>query len=225
MFVHKHKCAKCGQPATHQFTRIEKGQVYDLYLCDEHASEMSPYQAQKPKSLGDILEGLLKQQTDADLKPGEQPAPAGLRCDRCHLEFEDYRKNLLLGCSDCYRSFHDQLIPHLRRFHGDTRHFGRKPGGGVARPPIQAPSPAQLAGESAGPLPKIAASKGMPSADKPAVATSQPPQDQGLFQSIEDLTRIMQQAIARQDYAKAAHCRDQLRLLKQSMLKTPPAHE
>lgn len=36
----------------------------------------------------------------------------------------------LLGCSECYIHFHDQLMPILRRIHGDTRHKGKLPSGG-----------------------------------------------------------------------------------------------
>ena len=82
VYVCKKKCMKCGQPATHKFTRIEKGQIFDIFLCAEHAIEMSPYQ--KPKiPLSDILEGLLKQ--DVKQKQAGPAVPANLRCRSCGL--------------------------------------------------------------------------------------------------------------------------------------------
>ena len=211
MFNQKHKCMKCGELATHQFTRIEKGQIVDLFLCDEHASQMSPYQAQKPKPLSEILEQLVKQ-NESGMKAGELASPPGLRCESCHLEYETYRRSLMLGCSDCYRYFREQLIPHLRRFHGDTRHCGRKPGGGAARPAPRGISPAQLAEESAGPLPK-----------SEAAVKSAPPVAQDPSKLVADLKRVMMQAIAQEDYTKAAACRDQIRLIGEAMAKMPPA--
>jgi protein arginine kinase activator len=201
----KKKCMKCGQPATHKFTRIEKGQIFDIFLCAEHAAEMSPYQ--KPKiPLSDILEGLFKQESKQ--AKGGPPTPANLRCQTCGLPFEAYRKNLLLGCSDCYLYFREYLIQDLRRFHGDTRHFGRKPGGGLARPAPRDFLLAELENESAGPVPK----EDLPLQPEPAL-------DFSIL--IDELTREMHEAIEEEDYARAARCRDQIRDLKAKMKSTP----
>jgi protein arginine kinase activator len=201
----KKKCMKCGQPATHKFTKIEKGQIYDIFLCAEHAAEMSPYQ--KPKiPLSDILEGLFKQEAK---QKGGPAAPTNLRCQSCGLPFEAYKKNLLLGCSDCYTYFREYLIPDLRRFHGDTRHFGRKPGGGQARPSQRDLFMAQLEGESAGPVAK----------EETTAAQAEPGID--FTELIDDLTQEMHEAIEEEDYARAARCRDQIRELKAKMKSAP----
>lgn len=197
----KKKCMKCGQPATHKFTKIEKGQIFDIFLCADHAAEMSPYQ--KPKvPLSDILEGLLKQ--DIKQKSTGPVAPPNLRCHTCGLPFESYKKNLMLGCSDCYGSFREFLIPDLRKLHGDTRHFGRQPGGGAARPPVREFSMADIEEETADlaiKIPPFEESEGEELQPNPA-------------EQIEELTQSMHKAIADEDYAKAAHCRDQIRELK-----------
>lgn len=201
----KKKCMKCGQPATHKFTKVEKGQIYDIFLCAEHAAEESPYQ--KPKTpLSDILEGLFKQ--EAKQKAGGPPLPANLRCQTCGLPFESYKKNLLLGCSDCYLHFREQLIPDLRRFHGDTHHYGRKPGGGQARPTSRDFIAAELEGEAAGLVPKL----------QPSPLPEPPPDFSEL---IDELTREMHDAIEEEDYARAARCRDQIRELKAKMKSAP----
>ncbi len=36
-------CMKCDKSATHKITKIVKGQVHDIYLCDEHARSFTPY--------------------------------------------------------------------------------------------------------------------------------------------------------------------------------------
>ena len=194
----KKKCMKCGKPATHKFTRIQDGQIYDLYLCAEHAAEMSPYQKPKQIPLSEILEGLLKQ--DYKVSGAVQP-PSDLRCRHCDLPFEAYRKNLLLGCSECYQSFHDYLLADLRRFHGDVRHVGRQPGGGTVEPA----SPSEEAARAAPPP-----ADELPAAENPA--PSPPTTDQ----QIEKLTRSMKAAIAREDYERAAQCRDQIRRLRKA---------
>jgi protein arginine kinase activator len=200
---------KCGQPATHKFTKIDKGQIYDIFLCAEHAAEMSPYQ--KPKvPLSDILEGLLKQETKQ--KTSGPVAPSSLRCQTCGLPFEAYKKNLLLGCSDCYGSFREYLIPDLRRFHGDTRHYGRQPGGGHTQPPERAQPLFDVEAESAGLV-------GEGESPQATVVHFEPADPKRL---IEELTQTMRKAIQNEDYVKAAHCRDQIHELK-SKLKTKPS--
>lgn len=202
----KKKCMKCGQPATHKFTKVEKGQIYDIFLCAEHAAEMSPYQ--KPKiPLSDILEGLFKQEAKQKTGPS---APASLRCQSCGHTFEAYKKNLLLGCADCYGFFREFLIPDLRRFHGDTHHYGRKPGGGLARLAPRDFLIAELEGEAAGPIAK----------EEPERSAEPSIDFMGL---IDELTREMHDAIEDEDYARAARCRDQIRDLKVKMKSAQPS--
>jgi protein arginine kinase activator len=196
----KKNCMKCGKPATTKFTRIEKGQVYDIFLCAEHAAEMSPYQ--KPKiPLSDILEGLLKQNVEEETPTGPK-APAGLRCAHCGLTFQSYKKHMLLGCSDCYEAFRDYLIPDMRRFHGDTRHRGRAPGGGLAKPGLNEELARQIQNEAA-------------SAIAPARQEGDPAQQNE--QRIQALMRTMNRAIAEEDFAAAARCRDELQELRRKI--------
>ena len=195
--IYNNKCSKCGQPATHKFTRIENGHVYDIFLCPQHAAEMSPYQ--KQSNLSEILEGLLKHDPKIKLMT-PSPAPSGIRCKLCGLAYEAYRKNFMLGCSDCYKSFHDLLMQDLRKFHGGVRHVGRKPGGGkIVLPEGQAamPLPPQAAGT------KFAKqSEGLPSEapDIPAL--------------IEDLQRKLNHALAGENFERAARYRDQIKELR-----------
>lgn len=200
-FHQKNKCYKCGKPATHKFTRVRDNQIYDFWLCGDHAAEESPYLKPKPIALSDLLEGMLKQ--DFSKIVGGPGAPSGVVCKHCGLSFEDYRKNLLLGCSECYDSFHDYLVADLRRFHGETHHVGRRPGGKPGRP--AQPSPAGPFEDMAGRVeeePRPASTKGA----QKVIADRE--------DAIEDLKRAMRAAIAAEDYEKAAKCRDRIRELK-----------
>ena len=40
---------------------------------------------------------------------------------------DSYRSTLLLGCSECYKSFEKLLLHDLRKFHGNVEHKGRVP--------------------------------------------------------------------------------------------------
>lgn len=197
-FHQKNKCYKCGKPATHKFTRVQDNQVYDFWLCSEHAAEESPYQKPKQIALSDLLEGMLKQ--DFSKAVGGPDAPSGVVCGHCGISFEDYRKNLLLGCSQCYDAFHDYLVADLRRFHGETRHVGRRPGG---RP--EPPAPAGPFQDAAGLVEK------QPAAAAPVQDAKNTTDRQ---RQIEALRQTMRAAIAAEDYEKAAQCRDRIRELQ-----------
>ena len=204
------KCAKCGKQATHKFTRIQDGQIYDIYLCSDHAAEASPYQKPKiPLPLSDLLEGLLKREEMAQKGSGPV-APSGLRCSHCGLPFEAYKKNLMLGCSECYVSFREFLIQDLRKIHGDTRHRGRQPGGGQAQPPRPEA------------LPEAVADKG-PAAETQKVPSATKGGDVLLMdvkEAIAELTRTMNRAIADEDFVKAARCRDMIREMRAKFEKS-----
>lgn len=48
------------------------------------------------------------------------------RCEYCHLSWNEFEDNSLLGCPECYHVFHDELKVLLRRLHGNNRHVGKK---------------------------------------------------------------------------------------------------
>jgi protein arginine kinase activator len=105
-----------------KLTKLVKGSVQEMWLCQECAASQSPYQ-KKSLSLDAILAGILNQQKEE----AARPASVDLSCSNCGLPFDSYRSTLLLGCSECYESFEKYLVPDLRKFHGSTVHRGRVP--------------------------------------------------------------------------------------------------
>jgi protein arginine kinase activator len=220
MFFNK-KCVKCGKPATHKFVKVESSQIYDMYYCPEHASESSPYQKAKP-AIHEILASFLAQgQT-----PGEQQtlsADPNLTCKTCGLKFEAYRKTLMLGCPDCYESFFEHLVPDLRKFHGNIKHIGRRPGGEKEPapeagptlaieppPPIPPPSAPPKPKAEAKPSPKAAESKPSPTKGAAALLADRKA-------ALRELRKTMKQAIAEEDFEKATLCRDRIRELEREI--------
>jgi protein arginine kinase activator len=204
-------CSVCGKPATHKFVRMEKHQPpYDMYFCDEHASEKSPYQ--KPKiPLSEILASFLSQEQSGQSEAG---VDLRVRCGSCGLPFEAYRKTLILGCPHCYESFEEQLLPELRRFHGNIKHIGRKPGGGYEAP-ASAGSPIEIE------LPEdeaAASVKGEEESREPA-AQAEPALVPDPQVELDDLTRQLNAAISSEDFEEAARCRDRIRELKERLGK------
>lgn len=212
------KCMKCGKPATHKFVKIDKDQIYDMYYCEEHASEKSPYQKSKIP-LSEILASFLSQE-QGQLQ--EALSGTSIRCSSCGLRFDMYRKTLMLGCPDCYENFSEQLLPELRKFHGNIRHTGRKPGGGHETPTEGGKSieiVGSLKPKGTGEPKKIVQIKvgeeeqeEAGSATKGGAELISDPKE-----AIEELTREMQMAIAEEDFEKAARCRDQIKELREKL--------
>jgi protein arginine kinase activator len=117
---------KCNKSiATVKLTRITKGQVEELSLCQSCASEISPYQkklAGAQANLDSILAGLL-----ASEKEKKRASDVDITCRGCGLPFGTYRESLFLGCAECYDSFGEHLLADLRKFHGSTSHRGKIP--------------------------------------------------------------------------------------------------
>lgn len=47
------------------------------------------------------------------------------RCDFCGSSYSDIAKSGHVGCAKCYEIFGDQLLPSIRRIHGNTTHCGK----------------------------------------------------------------------------------------------------
>lgn len=125
----KFPCMSCKQQsATVKLTKIVKGTVEEVYLCQECAAKQSPYQKKLMNPLANmtldaILAGILGQAKEE----GAKPVANDLQCSNCGLPFDSYRGTLILGCSECYESFEKHLLSDLRKFHGSTVHRGRVP--------------------------------------------------------------------------------------------------
>lgn len=124
----KHACMSCKKNlATVKLTRLDKGNVSELWLCQDCASEQSPYHKKVSSlSIETILANILGQQ---QVEAEASAEATNLTCHTCGLPFDSYRSTLLLGCSDCYESFEVPLSADLRKFHGSATHVGRVPEG------------------------------------------------------------------------------------------------
>lgn len=56
-----------------------------------------------------------------------QPKRKENNCPRCGMTWIEFQQYGLLGCSECYNHFNEQLPPLLRRLYGQSEHFGKKP--------------------------------------------------------------------------------------------------
>jgi len=111
----------------------------ELHLCEECAKKKS-FQMEQHFGLADLLAGL----SDFSVSI-EDAKKQGLKCPNCSLSYEDFRKIGRFGCSECYSTFKNNLVPLLKRIHRSTMHTGSSPSGGkvVSKTPdsVTAPKP------------------------------------------------------------------------------------
>ncbi len=113
-------CDICGKKiATVHLTEIINGEVRELHLCEDCALKKSQ-EVQQQFSLGDILAGLVEEVTTPEVREG-------MKCSRCGMSYQEFRKIGRLGCSNCYLTFKTQLSQLLKAIHGSNTHQGKIP--------------------------------------------------------------------------------------------------
>lgn len=106
-------CDRCKKnQATYHFTQVVNGEKSESHLCPECVSAQASGLDHE-----NLFSGLL----------GQTPPAQPLQCSRCGLEYARFQKTGLLGCSQCYDDFREQLSPMLQRIHGNVQHQGHVP--------------------------------------------------------------------------------------------------
>ena len=113
-------CAK--NQATVHLTEIIDDQITELHLCEECAQKKGA-QMESHFGLSDLLAGL----ADLGTQFNKTKIDAKLKCPKCGLTYEDFKKVGRLGCGECYTAFKEALAPLLKRIHGSTQHYGKAP--------------------------------------------------------------------------------------------------
>ncbi len=129
-------CEQCGQnPATIRFAMIVNGKKTEKMLCQSCMREM---RRTMPNIGLDNIAGMIGSLLSARRPKGDTAqiglAPdddryAALICPQCGMEYEEFRKGGMVGCTACYRTFREPIEEVLTRVNGNVQHVGRVPGG------------------------------------------------------------------------------------------------
>lgn len=110
-------CEKCGKNhATTHIKTVVNGIVREYNLCSNCAAQ-SGYNT---NSITGMLASML----------GDMPSPklqSQKTCKVCGSTFADIAHSGKMGCSECYNTFKDEILPYLKRVHGATQHTGKIP--------------------------------------------------------------------------------------------------
>jgi protein arginine kinase activator len=100
----------------------KEGKVTDIAVCAECARQRGFTEVEKLKANNaEILTELKTRIDEGDSK---------LVCQSCGLSYAEFKRQGRLGCAECYSSFHDELLPLIRRIHDAVQHVGRTASGG-----------------------------------------------------------------------------------------------
>ncbi len=111
-------CEKCGKNhATTHIKTVVNGIAREYNLCAECAA----HYGYATNTLAGMLASMFGDITQKDDFKNTK------KCPVCDSTFSDIAKCGRVGCSECYNTFYDQLVPYLKRVHGSTKHIGKIP--------------------------------------------------------------------------------------------------
>ena len=106
-------CTKCGKrPASVHVEQRLNGQKMEEYLCEECAEALWGFGTLNLNKVFSSHFGL------------GAPGPVQT-CPGCGLSLAEFNGTGRLGCSQCYQTFAQQLLPVVNKFHGSRRHIGK----------------------------------------------------------------------------------------------------
>jgi protein arginine kinase activator len=117
-------CDLCSKnEATMKVSQLDKdGKVTDIAVCAECARRRGFTEVEKLKAgVAEII---------AELKTRVDEGDSKLVCRNCGMSYAEFKRQARLGCAECYVSFHDELLPLIRRIHDAVQHVGRTASGG-----------------------------------------------------------------------------------------------
>ncbi len=131
-------CQNCGKyEATTHIKRVVNGDTTEMHLCADCAQHLGygDMFSGFGLNLDDFFGGFLED-TALKLAPSTQQ-----RCPKCGNTFGDIVHSGKIGCSECYRTFYDKLLPSLQRIHGRIKHSGKHLEAPAVSKPVEEAAP------------------------------------------------------------------------------------
>ncbi|SKC87953.1 UvrB/UvrC motif-containing protein [Maledivibacter halophilus] len=118
-------CEKCKQNnATVHLTKIINNKKIELHLCEECARRTQDISFENPFTINNFLTGLLDSVQGSPLKVDYIQTTT---CSKCGMSYGKFKQLGRLGCSECYKTFNEKLMPLVKSVHGSKHHTGKVP--------------------------------------------------------------------------------------------------
>ncbi len=118
-------CDECKEKtATVHLTQVFNGQKIESHLCGECAYQKSGllFDSGNKFSIPNFLGGMFTATYNKEALPGSR-----ITCPKCGMSIMDIKRLGKLGCSECYRTYEQEMDASLRRIHGNSKHLGKIP--------------------------------------------------------------------------------------------------
>lgn len=121
-------CQNCNvKEANVHITKITNGAKTEMHYCDECAKNKQEIGISSigfvfPLSFQNIVDGLFEV-----MSPTVEHIDKVVSCPVCGMTFENFRNNGKVGCSNCYNTFSSNMLPLIKRIHGNIQHLGKVP--------------------------------------------------------------------------------------------------
>lgn len=118
-------CEKCNQnKATVHLTKIQNNKKTEIHLCEECARKTQDMSFENPFTINNFLTGLLDSVQSSPIKVDYIKTTT---CSKCGMSYGKFKQLGRLGCSDCYNTFNEKLMPLIKSVHGSQQHTGKVP--------------------------------------------------------------------------------------------------
>lgn len=115
--------------ATVHLTTILNGVKHEMSICEKCAREKENIKfsgimdMSSPFTFQNILSGLM----DYMKQTGSTQSEVEHACPNCGTTYTDFKKDGVLGCSECYKNFDATIMPVIKRVQGNVSHVGKIP--------------------------------------------------------------------------------------------------
>lgn len=189
-------CERCKiREANIQYTEVINGVRTEHNFCAQCAKELDfgPYSAifDSDFPLGKLLSGLLGVGGEREETKTHQ-----VICPTCRTSYGEFIKNSRFGCPDCYGVFDLLISDNIKQLQGSDTHKGK-------RPKYHREAERGLSGE-----------QGMQEKEAKGVSVDNEEKEPDIQEQIRLLDARLHEALAREEYEKAAQYRDQIRALR-----------
>jgi len=119
-------CELCQyRDATMTCARVVENRRLELHLCADCAEAQGFLTGEEEgEQFGDVEPEIFEAPPVA---PQAEEGKDEQRCPLCNLTREEFERDGVLGCAQCYETFADDLEVLLQQLHGSARHHGRRP--------------------------------------------------------------------------------------------------
>lgn len=206
-------CQNCkNNNATTHLKQNVNGQITECWLCAECAEKLglggmfsgfgsfAPFGSMFGYGMG-AFESMLGSLFGASTGKG---LPSTKRCEQCGSTLSEISHRGTVGCAGCYETFKESLAPSIERMHRRAQHTGRLPSS-VKR---------EKGVDAAGVKRASVTRDTVPPVERRGSVVRDTTAQQSVAAQVAELKRQLQQAIASEEYEKAAQLRDRIRALE-----------